>query len=215
MTDRLDIVARLREYTRHNKPVLASDLKEAADHIEELRRKVDYLLAVERGAGDSAQAQVISLARRVSEQAGHAFDPHEDIARVWLAVGEVRRERDALHGLLCDIVDATSFRGVPLAGPDLVEHVRRVVRDRDALLPQDLPDEGRPPVMTEPGRLRDMPHRVAFDEVDRRMAALESRVRRTEQRLQLVVKIIDDGRHVPTSPSVILSRIGDALEAKS
>lgn len=191
MTDLHDIVTRLREYTRHNLPVLASDLKEAADEIANLRS----LLATE-------PASLVSFARRVSEQAGHSFDENESCSVVYAAVGEVRRERDALHGRLCDIADATSYRGVPLAGPGLVEHVRKVVRDRDALLPQDLlVDEPPSPAVAAEGHRPGfiIPPAPSWDEVDRRIAELESRVRLTERRLR---------------SSVLLSRIADALESK-
>ena len=217
MTDRTDIVARLREYTRHNKPVLSTDLKEAADHIEDMRRKVEYLLVVERGANESAQAQALSLARRVSEQAGHQFDPHENISHVWTAVGDVRRERDALHRRLCDIADATAYRGVPLVGPDLVEHVRKVARDRDALLPKDIDDnfaspfvnhDAAPAIAAEghrPGFVP--PPALSWDDVDRRIAELESRVRLTQRRLELAAMTLSasDGDARCTSSRLISS----------
>ena len=154
MTEKPDIVARLRAYTRNNSPVLASDLKEAADEIASLRS----LLTTE-------PASLIAFARRVSEQIGHAFDPHKNISSVWTAVGDVRRERDALCSEVdllrksVAIADDRSRQMVefvrlvseaagrptpdafdPPALVHLVEAIRTVRRERDELTPSWVDD---------------------------------------------------------------------------
>ena len=164
MTDRPDIVTRLREYTRHNKPVLASDLKEAADEIEHLRKTFDSFV---RG---------ISLAAGL--EPSHDDVSMEGLGRITLRVTDIR---------------------------DGLDHARA---EWTRLAAETSAAEGHRPGFVPPPA-------PSWDDVDWRIAELESRMRRTEQRLQMAANVIDGGRHVQTDPGVLLSRIGEALEAKS
>lgn len=143
MTAQPDIVARLREYTRHNKPVLASDLKEAADDLEHLRKTFE------------------SFVRGVSLAAG--LEPSEDdvsmegLGRITHRVMSIRDGRD---------------------------HARAEWTRLDA--------ESRATEGHRPGALVPPATTERFDEIDRRLALLESRVRLTERRLAVTAAVMDE-----------------------
>jgi hypothetical protein len=86
----------------------------------------------------------------------------------------------------------------------VVDAIRKVARDRDALLPQDLPDT--PQFVAEghrPGFIH--PTAPTWDEVDRRIAELESRVRLTERRLEVAALSLHSA--LDPTPKSICSRL--------
>jgi len=171
MKEQPDIVARLRAYTQHNRPVLASDLKEAADAIDALRRDAE---SSRRAFGDSL---LVGLVHRLCDALGRPPPPNAF-------------DRDGLRGL--------------------VDEVAALRRERDGLIPGDLPEEDeddavRPRAMTTAERL---------DEADRRIALLESSVRLTEHRLRAAASTMDDAyAHNPT-PASIAGRLRVALRSE-
>lgn len=133
MTDRPDIVVRLREYTRHNKPVLASDLKEAADELEHLRKTFESFV---RG---------ISLAAGL--EPSHDDVSMEGLGRITHRVMDIRDGRDHARAEWTRLdADARAAGG---HRPGFV-----------------------PPTTDQ-----------RFDDIDRRLALVESSVRRNTHRL--------------------------------
>lgn len=62
MKDQPNIVARLRAYTQHNRPVLASDLKEAADELVHLRKTLEsFVRGVQSAAGIEESPDDLSM----------------------------------------------------------------------------------------------------------------------------------------------------------
>ncbi len=118
MTDRPDIVARLRAYTRDNRPVLASDLKEAADEIERLRR--DPALS-------RSESLLGALVHDLADALGHTepinrhdtADLHTIVGLVWSMrrerdtaqadANDVRTDRRDLASRVCEAVGATTI----------------------------------------------------------------------------------------------------------
>lgn len=139
MTEKPDIVARLRAYTRHDRPVLSSDLKEAADYIEQLKTELTT------------------------------------------AIDQRNAARCRTHG---------GGVGTLVDPPASVASPHR-------------PGESQPA-----GGLAER-----LNDLDRRLAELESSVRLTNHRLDMAAGIIDRGRRERTVPDVLLSRLGEALEA--
>lgn len=88
MKDKPDIVARLRAYTQHNRPVLASDLKEAADELQTRQHLVDQFARLLR-----------HLFEGVHEAVGSTTVPPINTQTAVELVGMVRalrHDRDAL-----------------------------------------------------------------------------------------------------------------------
>lgn len=175
MKEQPDIAARLRACTQHNRPVLASDLKEAADAIDALRRDAE---SSRRAFGDSLLVGLVHrLVHRLCDALGRPPPPNAF-------------DRDGLRGL--------------------VDEVAALRRERDDLIPGDLPEEDeddavRPRAMTTAERL---------DEADRRIALLESSVRLTEHRLCAAASTMDDAyAHNPT-PASIAGRLRVALRSE-
>src|SRR5688572_6481525 len=99
MKDQPDIVARLRAYTRHDRPVLSSDLKEAADYIEQLRHELVVAIAKRNNRAEALTEALDNLVRftdDIAMAAGVRLNPAVSRREIVKAVSELRRDRDAL-----------------------------------------------------------------------------------------------------------------------
>ncbi len=177
MSDPQDIVARLRAYTQHDRPVLSSDLKNAADYVEQLRREL-----IAANAHRDIHRDDLAAARRRADRAAEENAHLNNTLELFVqgiqsaaGIGDLRCERDAAR-TNCK----TSLESLVAA--------------------EDHRQETPIPTTVE-----------RFDEIERRMAELESRVRKTERRLANVATTMSDAYdHNPTAKS-IAARLNDAL----
>jgi len=177
MKDQPDIVARLRAYTQHDRPVLSSDLKEAADCIGQLRHELVAAITQRNNRAEALMDALDNLDRFTDDSAmaaGARLNP-----------GTGRRE--------------------------IVKAVSALRRDRDALLPQDLQVDDVTVATTGhiPGALIPPTTTERLDEIDRRIAELESRVRLTERRLEVAALSLRSA--VTPTPGSIIGRLVDVL----
>lgn len=180
MSDQQDIVARLRAYTQNDRPVLSSDLKNAADYIEQLRHELDTALEhrnAARADADDVRKDRRHLATAVAEALDlktvdlNVFVSDRDIAVA--AIKRLRAERDCLRA---------KTAGVAAEG--------------------HRPGTFIPPTTTE-----------RFDEIERRIALLESSMRITMHRFDSAAAEMDKVHsHNPVSTSVA-GRLRKALRS--
>jgi hypothetical protein len=169
MTDKTDIVARLRAYTQDNSPVLSSDLKEAADEIQVLRST-----AVQNG--DTYHKLLCHLFYSVSASLERPAPPLNS-GTVGALIGAVKEMRD----------EVVEWRSQAITSPP-----RR-------------PGESQPT-----GGFAER-----MNELDARIARLESSVRLTERRLMLAAASMYDSVRKDPTPRSVANRIHDALMATS
>jgi hypothetical protein len=197
MTDKTDIVARLRAYTRHDRPVLSSDLKEAADELEKLRRD----LTAGRGydGGDFVPFNLNNAVRVRLTEKGQAK----------LAQAGVSATRDGgwyrmqMHALM------EAFGPIKWAMHDYISMQCEVEAER-------LQEPEQSDAAARPGE----PHPASglakrMNDLDARIARLESSVRLTERRLMLAAASLYDSVRKDPTPRSVANRIHDALVATS
>lgn len=141
MSDSKDIVARLRAYTQHDRPVLSSDLKTAADEIAQLRAQLISRTEAATTAVDDLERFTDSIAKAVgiNANAGRrnivaavhaALNSHENFVQgVMVAAGFPDKSKPHTADDLRKIVDGVGDLCDALTA--VRQHEDEACRDRD------------------------------------------------------------------------------------